>query len=314
MAVHRILSMTVFLMFLIAFTTTAQAAPAPDNAKASTVNEAYPGLASGGLSFAKSGDLPEGILVRAGTTDITLKDLDAEIGKAPETVRADLTKNKFFVLEKMTTKRLLLDLARKQAAETKKDITTKSESEILDQYIQGLASTVTASSEEIAKFYAENKEACGGATLEQVKEQLKDYVIQQKQQDTVNAYIRTLGQRTAVIVSASWAREQAVIAKDNPVDKARGTGKPTMVDFGADGCAPCDMMTPILADLTKKYEGKANVMFVHARENNILASRYGVQGIPVQIFFDKDGKETFRHTGFFPQVEIEKKFAEMGVK
>jgi thioredoxin 1 len=45
-----------------------------------------------------------------------------------------------------------------------------------------------------------------------------------------------------------------------------------------------------------------------------LAARYGIQSIPVQIFFDKDGKEVFRHVGVFPQEEIEKKLAEMGVK
>jgi hypothetical protein len=34
----------------------------------------------------------------------------------------------------------------------------------------------------------------------------------------------------------------------------------------------------------------------------------------VQVFFDKDGKEFFRHIGFFPQEEVEKKLTEMGVK
>jgi thioredoxin 1 len=36
--------------------------------------------------------------------------------------------------------------------------------------------------------------------------------------------------------------------------------------------------------------------------------------LPVQVFFDKDGKEVFRHTGFFPQDDIEKKLATVGVK
>jgi len=46
----------------------------------------------------------------------------------------------------------------------------------------------------------------------------------------------------------------------------------------------------------------------------VLAARYGIGSIPVQVLFDKDGKERFRHVGFFPQDEIEKKLAEMGVK
>ena len=39
---------------------------------------------------------------------------------------------------------------------------------------------------------------------------------------------------------------------------------------------------------TVKYAGRANVVFVSVREEQILASRYGIQSIPVQIFFDKD--------------------------
>ena len=63
-----------------------------------------------------------------------------------------------------------------------------------------------------------------------------------------------------------------------------------------------------------RTETKANVVFVSVRERQILASRYGIQSIPVQIFFDKDGKEVFRHSGFWPQDELEKKLTEIGVK
>lgn len=37
-----------------------------------------------------------------------------------------------------------------------------------------------------------------------------------------------------------------------------------------------------------------------------------IASIPVQVFFDKTGKEFFRHVGFFPQTEVEKKILEMG--
>ncbi|MBL7154613.1 MAG: thioredoxin, partial [Phycisphaerae bacterium] len=63
-----------------------------------------------------------------------------------------------------------------------------------------------------------------------------------------------------------------------------------------------------------KYEGKVNVLFVHVKEKPILAGRYGVQTIPLQIFFDKSGKEVFRHTGFFSEEEIEKQLLKMGAK
>jgi thioredoxin 1 len=74
------------------------------------------------------------------------------------------------------------------------------------------------------------------------------------------------------------------------------------------------MMQPILDNLRKKYPDKLNVVFVHVGENQILAARFGIESIPVQVFFDKTGREVFRHTGFYPQVEVEQKLAEMGVR
>jgi len=314
MKMYRMLTVVVVAVLLAALTAMAQSVPSPDNGKSPTVNDSYPGLANGGLSLATVSDLPEGVLLRSGSVEIASKDLEDQIGKAPEAVREGLKKNGFFMLEQMATKKLILELAKQQAAEAKKDIASKSEKDILDDYVQGLVGQVTATDEEVAKFYEENKDACGGATLDQMKDQLKQYVAKQKQQDAIEEYIRTLGQRMPIVVSAAWAKEQAASAKDNTVDKARASGKPTMVDFGADGCRPCEMMKPILAGLKTKYEGKANVIFVHVREEQILAARYGIQVIPIQVFFDKDGKEVHRHTGFFPQAEIEKKLAEMGVQ
>jgi thioredoxin 1 len=56
------------------------------------------------------------------------------------------------------------------------------------------------------------------------------------------------------------------------------------------------------------------VVFVHVRENQILGARYGVQSIPVQVFFDKNGEEVFRHVGFYAQKEVLKQLARLGVK
>jgi thioredoxin 1 len=87
-----------------------------------------------------------------------------------------------------------------------------------------------------------------------------------------------------------------------------------MVDFGADGCIPCEKMRPILAELKEKYAGRVNIVFVHARQETVLAMRYRIQSIPTQIFYDKSGKEVFRHTGYYSQRNIERKLREMGVQ
>jgi len=262
------------------------AAPKADvQKKSALVRDVYPGLASGSLSYAKLSDLPAGVVLKAEELTLSQKEVADEVAQAPEEMRAQLEKNGFFLLENLTTRRLLALQAKAKTPE-QKEATASDERELVQKYLTGLVANVEVNEAEVAKFYEENKDACGGATLDQVKDQLKQLVLQQKQQDLVDEHVRTLGQRMPIEVSASWTKEQAVLAKDNPVDKARSSGKPSLVDFGSTGCRPCDMLAPILETLKQKYAGKVTVLF---------------------------GKEAFRHVGFWPQAEIERKLAEMGV-
>jgi thiol-disulfide isomerase/thioredoxin len=286
--------------------------PSPGAAsQAAGINDTYPGLPSSGLTFARLADLPKGTVLRAGDLTIAEKDVSDEIAKAPKELQDQLKKNAFFLLEQMATKVLLVKEAKADAV---RDAGGNDERALLQGYLGKLVEKVKVSDEEIAEFYKNNKDAVGGADLDKVKPQIAGYLRRQKQQELVAQHVMTLGQRTAVEVSASWAKEQAALAKDNPVDKARASGKPSLVDFGSKGCRPCDMLAPILETLKKKYDGKANVLFVSVVQDQILTARYGINSIPVQVFFDKDGKEVFRHVGFWPQEEIEKQMAKMGVK
>jgi thiol-disulfide isomerase/thioredoxin len=138
-------------------------------------------------------------------------------------------------------------------------------------------------------------------------------LLENKQQTAVRTYIHDLGQRHQIRINEKWLSTQYKRMTDNPVDKARLSGKPTMVEFGADGCVPCDMMQPILEKLKKKFPDTLNIVFLHVRENQVLAGRYGIQSIPVQAFFDADGKEVSRHTGFYPEEEVMTQLKKMGV-
>jgi len=289
------------------------AAPAASE-KAPLVSATYPGLASGCLTYARLSDLPKGTLLKAGDLVLAEKDVADEIAKAPQDIQAQLKKNGFFMLEQIAGPKLIVQVAKADAARTGKELPSTVDRLVIDYHLGSLAEKVDVTDAEVADFYAKNKDMVGDATLDQVKAEIRNYLVREKQQAAIAKYIETLGQRTPIEVSAAWVKEQAALAKDNLVDKARASGRPSMVDFGASGCRPCDMMAPILETLKKKHEGKANVLFVQVREEQVLAARYGVQSIPVQVFFDKDGKEVFRHVGFFPQDEIEKKLAEMGVK
>ena len=91
-------------------------------------------------------------------------------------------------------------------------------------------------------------------------------------------------------------------------------GMVTMVDLGAKKCIPCKMMAPILEKLEKVYAGRAAIVFLDVWEDPKPAHRFSIRGIPTQIFFDKKGKEVFRHLGFLSEEEIVRRLKEMGVK
>ncbi|MBW6485629.1 MAG: thioredoxin family protein [Syntrophobacterales bacterium] len=91
-------------------------------------------------------------------------------------------------------------------------------------------------------------------------------------------------------------------------------GMVTLVDLGAGECIPCKMMAPILAKLKNQYAGKAAVIFLDVWKDQAPARRFGIRTIPTQIFFDKKGKEVYRHVGFLSEEEIVRRFKDMGVK
>jgi len=90
-------------------------------------------------------------------------------------------------------------------------------------------------------------------------------------------------------------------------------GLPKLVDVGAAKCIPCKMMAPVLDELAKEYRGKLKVVVIDLSENPEAASKYGVRMIPTQIFYDRSGKEFYRHMGFFSKEDILKTFEEHGI-
>jgi len=91
-------------------------------------------------------------------------------------------------------------------------------------------------------------------------------------------------------------------------------GMVTMIDLGATECIPCKMMAPILEKLEKTYSGKAAIVFIDVWEHKKEAQRFGIRAIPTQIFFDADGKEVARNTGFMPEEAIVAQLSKMGVQ
>ena len=92
-----------------------------------------------------------------------------------------------------------------------------------------------------------------------------------------------------------------------------GTGRFTMIDLGATECIPCKMMAPIIEELKIQYSGRADILFIDVWKDPVQAKVYGIQTIPTQIFFDRNGREVFRNIGFMDKKRIVDILTKLGV-
>jgi thioredoxin 1 len=80
---------------------------------------------------------------------------------------------------------------------------------------------------------------------------------------------------------------------------------PVLVDFWAEWCGPCRMVSPTVEAIAKDYGGKLRVAKVNVDENAQTPSRYGIRGIPTLLIF-KDGEVKEQLVGNHPRDNIEK--------
>lgn len=102
-----------------------------------------------------------------------------------------------------------------------------------------------------------------------------------------------------VLIAALWAA-------DKTPEKPKSKIKPlvTFVELGSVNCIPCKQMKPVMAEIEQEYGDKIAVIFHDVNKDRQMASKYKIKLIPTQVFLDKNGKEFYRHEGFYPAAEI----------
>ena len=123
---------------------------------------------------------------------------------------------------------------------------------------------------------------------------------------------KTAGKNEPGAVSLNQVSKEAAPAGKSEVKKKY---KVTFVELGSVRCVPCKMMMPIMKEVEERFGDEVLVVFhdVWTPEGEPYAGKYGIRGIPTQVFLDADGKEFFRHTGFFPKEELFKVLEKGGV-
>jgi thioredoxin 1 len=101
-------------------------------------------------------------------------------------------------------------------------------------------------------------------------------------------------------------------AAASPNEAAPMSALPRLLELGSDRCIPCQKMAPILEELKVKFAGQLQVDFIDVWQHPDEAPKYKIETIPTQIFFDAQGRELFRHVGFFAKDDILHQWQQLG--
>ncbi|NOS83718.1 MAG: thioredoxin family protein [Ignavibacteria bacterium] len=121
----------------------------------------------------------------------------------------------------------------------------------------------------------------------------------------------------AALMLSCGKKEETEVKHDgvnNTNQKETTNAKITFVELGSVNCIPCRQMQPVMKSIEEKFGGQVKVVFHDVWKDKAPAQKYGIQLIPTQVFLDENGKEFFRHEGFYAEEEIIKLFGTKNVK
>ncbi len=264
-------------------------------------------------------------LAQVNDENITVEQFNKEVVKMEDPLQEMFQEEPLQFLEGMIVKRLLLQEAKKQGfsapvktfKDTAKDSLPPEEALVIAFMDKKFSSPPEVTRKEIEEFYSMFKDRMGGKPLNQVAPILEQIIREGKQRERVEQFIKELRNTAKIEIDQDRIKKISVKPPESNTDedfkKIIVSGKPFLVDFGANSCIPCRQMRPVLKEIDEEYAGKTKVLIIDVYKYQDLAREYKIQLIPTLVFFDSKGKETFRHVGVLDKKTIVAKLKEIGM-
>jgi len=258
------------------------------------------------------------VLAMINDRKITVAQFDRELGKVPSPFQEVFREEPKQYLDQVITKEIVMQEARRLGV--KADPAAKGEDvdlSIMQNLLKKeVLDKVQVDPKEVAEVYKQHKDQMGKKSLAEVTPMIEDAIREMKGKEKAEEYVASLKNKSKIEINEGRLKD--VTALPPPTNtkedyqQAMKTGKPVLVDFGANSCMPCRQIRPILKEIEKEYTGKASVLIIDVYKYQDLAREHKVQLIPTLIFFDKAGKEVFRHVGAWDKESIVGKLKEAG--
>jgi thioredoxin 1 len=266
------------------------------------------------------------ILARVNDDKITVDQFNKELAKVePPFLRDMFREEPNNLLERMIMKALLLQEAKKQGVsapvKTYKDAAknplSPDDSIIFEFIDKKFSPPPEVKREEVERFYKTYKDKMEGKPLKEVAPMIERYIMDAKRQELLGQFFEELRKNAKVDINQEQLQKIAAkppeMNNEDDLKQALTSGKPVLVDFGANSCIPCRQMRPVLKEVGIEYSEKAKVLIIDVYKNQNLAQEYKVLMLPTLVFFDSKGKEAFRNVGIMEKEKIVGKLKEIGM-
>ncbi|NWF54469.1 MAG: thioredoxin fold domain-containing protein [Syntrophaceae bacterium] len=258
------------------------------------------------------------VLAMINDRKITVAQFDRELSKIPSPFQEVFREDPKEYLDQMITKEVVMQEARRLGVNPDpsvrgQDVDLSIMSNLLKKEV---LDKIQVDPQEVAEVYKQHKEQIGKKSLAEVTPMLEEAIREIKGKEKTEEYVAALKNKAKIEVDEKRLKSiTAAPASTNTKEEfnqAMNSGKPVLVDFGANSCMPCRQLRPILKEIEKEFADQARILVVDVYKYQDLARQNRVQLIPTLIFFDKTGKEVFRHVGAWDKESIVGKLKEAG--